>query len=87
MITNLADYLLAVNEELSDLTNGVFDLSMLTDYSDGEYCLSQMFSYDKLTPREAARRKMYAEGYEEALNCWSTECDFCEWGDVCPHIS
>ncbi len=78
-------YITEVDEQLSDLTGGNFSLIMLTDFADGENCLANMF-FEGLAPRQAAVRKMFADGYEGALNCWSTECDFCEFEEDCPHI-
>jgi len=79
-------YIKQVDAAISKLTNGTIELMMLTDFSDGENALDEMF-FEGLTPREAARRKLFADGYEGHLNCWSTECDFCEFvDDECPHV-
>jgi hypothetical protein len=79
-------FIIEVDEQLSDLTGGTFDLMVLTDFSDGENAMDEMF-FEGLTPRQAAVRKMFADGCEGALNCWSTDCDFCEFlEDGCPHV-
>ena len=80
-------YITEVDEELSELTGGNFSLMVLTDFADGENALSEMF-FEGLTPRQAAVRKMYADGFEGALNCYSTDCDTCEFddGESCPHV-
>jgi hypothetical protein len=82
---NLPVYIDHVNRALLDLTNDNFDLSMLPDYAEGENSLSDMWA-EGVSPRNAARHKMYIEGMQGALNCWSDECDFCIYEDDCPHI-
>lgn len=86
MRQTLGQYIGSVNLAMADLTNGELDLDNMTDYAEGEASLSEMHD-EGLAPRDAARRIMFAEGYQDALNCWSNECDECEHEWDCPHIS
>lgn len=81
----LGEYINKVNVAIADLTDGVISLSDLADFADGEAALDEMHA-EELPPRDAARRIMFANGAEDALLCWSTECDECEFEDECPHI-
>lgn len=83
----LKQFVFDVDEALEDLTNGVFGVDVLPDFAEGELSFSEMLE-EGLSPRDAARRLMFANGYAEALSCWSTECDSCEYGESgeCPHV-
>jgi hypothetical protein len=81
----LEAYISKVDAAVSSLTDGVMSLGDLPDFADGDASLCEMFE-ELLSPRDAVRRIMFAAGMEGALSCWSTECDFCEFEDTCPHI-
>lgn len=86
MSKSLVLYTHEVNENIEELTHGVFDLGSLVDFADGENSISEMFAAE-VDARDAARRVMAANGYIGALNCWSTDCDECSLEDECPHIN
>ena len=81
----LDKYIVLVDEALADLTGGNFGLDNLVDFADGELALSTLFE-DEVPVRDAARLLMNVNGYIDALNCWSDECEECPLEDECPHI-
>lgn len=81
----LTTFIDSVDRAVTKLTKNQISLTDLPDFADGENSLSEMYE-EGLLPRAAARRLLFALGMEDALNCWSTECDYCEHEWDCPHI-